>query len=130
MPVSTIESGGYEVFASGTVTAFGDAPIEFTLERDGDEMELVFDFREDDSEPYIDVEEIEGESRARIAVYNHTSGQHVGAEDPFNVGIIGGRALHLIYHVTGIQRENGYTPVFSYTFYLGAEIENPEEVAG
>lgn len=37
MPVTKITSGEMEVFDSGTVTAFRDEPIEFTLEHPDDE---------------------------------------------------------------------------------------------
>lgn len=131
MPVTEITSGDMTVFDSGTVTAFRDAPLEFRLEHpeDEDALELVFEFDDDGGNPRMETEVLADEGKAKLTILNHTDGVDVGPDEPFNLGIIGGRPIHLIYHVNSIDHDSGHTPIFAYTFYLGDELDR-EEVAG
>lgn len=128
MPITEVRAGGMEVFDSGTVTTFGEEPIEFTLEHedDDDALELVFEFVEDGGEPDLETEAVDPEGTAKFRVYNHAGGDDVGPDEPFNIGVIGGRAIHLIYHVNAVDGDGGYAPTFSYTFYLGRDVDEAE----
>jgi hypothetical protein len=128
MPISEIRVGDWEVFDSGAVTLFEDDALEFTLEHEGDDeaMRLVFEFVEDGGEPRMDPGDIDPAGAATLNVYNHAGGDNVGPADPFNIGVIAGRALHLLYYVDTIHEGEPSTLRFSYTFYLGKAVDEAE----
>jgi hypothetical protein len=127
MPVSNVAVGDLDVFDSGTVTVFGGDSLELTLEHpEDDDIRLVFEFREDGGEAHMDPGEIDPVEGATLYVYNHAGGDAVGPTEPFNIGVLGGRALHLIYHVDTVEANDDPTMRFSYTFYLGRPVDDDE----
>ena len=111
----TIETGGYDVMASGSVLTHRVQPITF---RKGT-LELVVDFKPgedpDSDEYWVDYEQ-ESKTRTRV-VFHNFKGNFMGSKTPIRIGTFDGKPLYLNYMVLTVSPEA--ERLLHYTWYLG-----------
>jgi len=111
----TIETGGFEIMASGSVLTHRRQPLLFC--KGSLELEVVFSMSDDaaDDDYWVDFTQEEGTNRIAVEFHNF-KGNFMGSEEPVRIGSFDGKALYLNYLVltVGPRAER----LLNYTYYL------------
>ena len=96
-----ISSGNVRVYASGTVTSFGDKPIVVEVGPASERLQFVFKFGSTGSHdpPKVVPEASEEGDRLELLLLNFFGSTGQGSPSPLRVGDIEGRELLLNFHV-------------------------------
>ena len=116
-PDMKVETGGFEVLASGSVLTHRQQPLLF---RKGVfEIEMVFEPSEDINDEEFDVQwEQKAGHRLQVTFHNFR-GNFIGSPEPIRIGTLNNRALYLNYLVTTADLRG--EKLLNYTWYLEKE---------
>ena len=114
-----IRCGEFDVYATGSVQAFGNEPIKISLNDINKVKAIIFNFVfEDDhtEEESMRFSKI-GVSEFQVSLINFSKSIGSGSMSPMKLGAIFGRELYFSYRVNTIPASD--EKLFYYSWYLG-----------
>lgn len=115
-----IQSGPFDVLASGTVIAFDKNPLRFTFGPAEERLTLILVFRDTEDENGQKLQaEVPEPNTLQLTLTNIGSQLGAGTINPLLAGSIAGRELFMHLRVYELQDSD---KTLHYTFYLGKEV--------
>jgi len=121
----SVRNGTSFLTASGNILTMGDQPTIFTIQDNGQPMDIVIKFDNDDSNPTESkrsIKAIDGQNAFEITFTNYNSVLGLHNKEPWLIGDSFGRKLYFLYVISGF---NGcFLKRIEYSFFLGEEVNH------
>lgn len=115
-----IKNGSLDIASSGIILIDGTKPTTFTIKDNGQPMEIVITFKNNDTNPKEikrSTKLIEGKNAFEIEFTNYNSILGSYSKEPWLIGISFNRKLYISYSIYGFTQSN--MKKLEYSFYLG-----------
>jgi len=123
-----ISSGPAKIIDSGTVIAFSENPVEIGFSFRGNNLKLIFDFKEKIEavkEPSVEGHSEEDGKALRLTLFNFNNPLGTGSTKPEPIGKFDSTRLYLHYRIYTLE---GGDRTIHYTIYSVEEPTNVEVV--